>query len=490
MIELAEKPLLFPEPELSEFLNRWLPLRQIPDCGPITNMTRFHNRGEAIHQIAPQAPNWPSVPPLNINQLYWPIGATRWARGYFLIDNTTKTALSQDFASTAGMTLKLNNVEFKDIYALQPIPVNALGLSDTKSNQLFILPLVDKRYFWQFRNVSLTITPSSPTTWNDLYGDIGTALGVTISYATVNSNYDEPDEVELTRNYENAGQLLDIIAGSVGQRVICSTDGTVKTENPSDAKTALDSRDNLYPRIAGQKFERANIVDTIDVCFRKCDDEVPYDDGELYVVTKNDGGSNSDNRHTVHTTMWADYVSAALQDSSTLDALAGQIADDFFDWQEHGTNDVFVGIVDPKLNGFDDCAIFTIDHQTEATGSEVKGELANETAVCTRIIPIPDWFGYQLNFSSLGDSGPDTRPKARWIEFHLDEALATTDASCDATVDAYHDGRDPDPSNSGITLYNKSASTNYIFEGSTNDKGEALYSPENNYYIIIQLECA
>lgn len=79
--------------------------------------------------------------------------------------------------------------------------------------------------------------------------------------------------------------------------------------------------------------------------------------------------------------------------------------------------------------------------------------------------------------------------KAAWIEFHLDEALATTDASCDATVDAYHDGRNPDPSSSGITLYNKSANSNYIFEGSTNDKGEAWYSPENDYYIISQLQC-
>ena len=77
--------------------------------------------------------------------------------------------------------------------------------------------------------------------------------------------------------------------------------------------------------------------------------------------------------------------------------------------------------------------------------------------------------------------------KARWIEFHLDEALATTDSDCNATVDAFHDGVDP---GSSITLYNKSASSNYIFEGSNNDKGIALYSPNDDRYTIVQLECS
>ena len=77
--------------------------------------------------------------------------------------------------------------------------------------------------------------------------------------------------------------------------------------------------------------------------------------------------------------------------------------------------------------------------------------------------------------------------QARWIEFTTTEAFTTTDADVDVDGVVYHDGYEPDTAVE--TVYNKSASSDKIFEGDDNDKGMALYSPETDKYIIVQCEC-
>lgn len=78
--------------------------------------------------------------------------------------------------------------------------------------------------------------------------------------------------------------------------------------------------------------------------------------------------------------------------------------------------------------------------------------------------------------------------QARWIEFVLAEALATTDASADCDGVTYHDGYEPETA--VTTIYNKSASGGaYIYEGSDDNEGTAKYSPANDQYVIDNIEC-
>lgn len=75
------------------------------------------------------------------------------------------------------------------------------------------------------------------------------------------------------------------------------------------------------------------------------------------------------------------------------------------------------------------------------------------------------------------------------IEFTLTATLALTDADTDtddATVTNYWGGADP---GSAVKLYNKSISTNYMFEGVTGAEGIAVYDDLEDKYRIIQLEC-
>lgn len=76
--------------------------------------------------------------------------------------------------------------------------------------------------------------------------------------------------------------------------------------------------------------------------------------------------------------------------------------------------------------------------------------------------------------------------KAMLIEFALGGALTTSTASvASCTVDNYMQGRSP---GSTVTVYNKSASTGYIFEGASGNKGWAAYDDRADKYRITQME--
>lgn len=83
--------------------------------------------------------------------------------------------------------------------------------------------------------------------------------------------------------------------------------------------------------------------------------------------------------------------------------------------------------------------------------------------------------------------GKTVGTKAALIEFTLPSALATTDASkAGCTVDNYIQGPNPGAT---VTVYNKTASSNYIFSGASGHKGWAAYDDRADKYRILQIEC-
>lgn len=77
---------------------------------------------------------------------------------------------------------------------------------------------------------------------------------------------------------------------------------------------------------------------------------------------------------------------------------------------------------------------------------------------------------------------------SRWVEFTLTSSMATTDASSSgATVNNYWGGDNPGAT---VTVWNKSASSNYIFSGTTGAKGYAVYDERAAKWRIVQMECS
>jgi hypothetical protein len=124
--------------------------------------------------------NYPDPPPARINQLYWPTGATRWARGYFLATAAATTAIiTKSFDYTTALDLKIANSDTATgvtikVFLLPPRPVTfATTLpSTTNQNQLWLIPVVDERYFWNHNYGTLDLNTDPATTWQELFDDL------------------------------------------------------------------------------------------------------------------------------------------------------------------------------------------------------------------------------------------------------------------------------------------------------------------------------
>lgn len=144
-----------------------------------------------------QIPNWPRVPNLKLNQLYQPSGATRWSRGLFLTDdfgiqqlngisygvltmgleyptsiarssstsNYIPTPRPSGSSSSGTVVVPAGGWNIGDnfsmiMFKLDPIPISIKSMprqvTQQYGNYLYLVPLVDERYFWQGINIVST----------------------------------------------------------------------------------------------------------------------------------------------------------------------------------------------------------------------------------------------------------------------------------------------------------------------------------------------
>lgn len=175
---------------------------------------------------------------IQINRLWWPRGASRWAYGHFLATDKELYLIRQQ-AYYAGPGLNPLPLIINDgtlvnqvptyLYMLPARPI-AQNPATILERQLYLITLVDERYFWQER--AGTVEPQD--TWAALYSAIAGALGITIAGDPVHPAYLVPSKA-LTANYTNLPSLLDAVAESCGQRIIRTLTGSVQALNFSSA---------------------------------------------------------------------------------------------------------------------------------------------------------------------------------------------------------------------------------------------------------------
>lgn len=96
-------------------------------------------------------PNWPTPPKLRINEIYWPVtGASRYAYGYLLVCEDQWSAIKTGSESIEPFlfSAKSGPLAFTaQLYPLQPRPL----VSGPGNQTVYILPVVDERFFWQYQ---------------------------------------------------------------------------------------------------------------------------------------------------------------------------------------------------------------------------------------------------------------------------------------------------------------------------------------------------
>lgn len=418
MLTYGGVPLLLPDADAD--LQKWMRQNQDiadlvefgdPSLGQISPRRGLLNWYGYRKGIGQTVANYAAAPAPRLNTLYWPTGATRWARGYFLATETQKnkiTRLAHRANGNSPLSLQWGDPDHRQpalsasMYLLPPRPVARCAEQYHHPDEtLYLLPLVDERYHWQTAPVSdLSITSS--TTWADLFSTLGTALGVAVSVPSgVDAGYLSPDPYEFTRRYENAAQMLDAAALSVGKRIVRKIDGTVRAESSTEAEiTIANNVTFFYQLLAGGFYhlEHGYRPEKVLTTFRKWRYYALLQKGQAYKIEKDPAITTATipgSRKVIHSTMHADCSVDTDSPTNTadLDALAQLISDDYYNWLRTRYDITYAGTYPWELNGYDDSVLWEFGRQIE--GGPASGIRLAQTRVQSQ--PVDFGFEHQLS---------------------------------------------------------------------------------------------
>lgn len=385
-LSYAGQDLLLVPPDLQAFLDRWLPTvetKLFSDMLGAANTNRCESRNpNATNRVGLARPNYPDRPPLRVNELYWPTGATRWGQFIGLADTPTKDKIL-DAVGRTGSPVKQTLVLLDEsrtpnirlapsMHLLPPRRLTAveLGGRNTDREQFWLIPLVDDRWQWQFRNTG-DMSLDAGETWSSFYNMLAARLDVTIDADTVPSTYLFPDPYECSRQYESVAVLLDAAAHSVGQRIVRGLDGNIRATGWERSQTNFEA--NAYKKwlqAAGGDFEDYSYATqaSMSLLCPKYTTKMQACGWKEYTSSLGSGFSGT--YRTIHTTAAATFATFGASNPSNataLQALADQIATDhalslkFYDI-------AFCGLLDWTPVGWDDSISWTIGRLSEDGG--------------------------------------------------------------------------------------------------------------------------
>lgn len=431
--KFAGQPLLLEDP--GGILHRWHewtldPARLGAFTEPIAQVdSRLDPRSDAY--VGLPRLNYTPPPPLRVNSLWIPTGATRWAQGLFLTNSSTLAKINTALDSDGKGTLEF---ESGHTYIMYPMPPYLLNVGTT--DDLYLLPLVDQRYFWQYQDTGpLALTDS--TTWADILSALSTLLGTTIATSTIESAYGQPAVTAMTRRYENIATMLDAVAACLGMRVVFDARSeAVAMMNAADALVFHNlnlaaHQSSIMAGGANAQPLRNQIPSQVRVVFPKQQNGHRQDDADVYVVTVTAAdilGSSqltqlSNSTKTFHETAEADMTnSTSTPDNLTaLTALATQIATDYYAWLKHTYDVSYAGLRSWVPNGLDDWLLLNAGVSRPADGEVfgVEGMAHGDYDYSTRVCAMP----YNLAPSELTHAPTSHKAEKCLRRFELYENL-------------------------------------------------------------------
>lgn len=232
-------------------LNQKIPFDRLDD---VQSMTPYPGRG--LLGLGLQAPACKNpYTNVKIGEWYYPTAASRWSifRGL-----ATSSMVKQMLAATTGNTAKTfvmkctphnltgastaNYTLSTSMFMLPPRPLAELG---GRFDGLYLVTLVDERYYWQ--DTPLTLNVDWTTTWASLLTQVATALGVTISTASaIETVYSSPEpDSALWLSNESSSVVLDCIAANIGRVLVRTLSGSYVLYTPAESRTLVTSNRTL-----------------------------------------------------------------------------------------------------------------------------------------------------------------------------------------------------------------------------------------------------
>lgn len=213
----------------------------------------------------------PPVPlpePVRVGVVSWPNGMTRCTTAHFVVsDDRLELIRTQlgDWNCRGDLVLnddRNGTSRTFDLYALPPRPLSVIE----GKPQLWLISLVDQRYYLRDKRGSV----SAATTWDDLFGQLATGLGITLTVDTVDPDYSTPTD-RWKLDYAPLSVVLDAAASAVGQRVVANLDGTFKTVTYATAVADANDQIDGLRKVCGGLIERGDlrrsVPEAVDVLF-------------------------------------------------------------------------------------------------------------------------------------------------------------------------------------------------------------------------------
>lgn len=464
MIYYAGQTLLTdrPDGELSAWLDRMMPLADMSLWGVVPEAERSYSHGPRHSRSAePSNVGFPRMnyPPRwkpRINALYWPTGAGRWATFLGLCDESTKNRIlgivqntSDHIAEPAQLVLAANSYRgatsdndfdidqnsglvrlSTEMYLLRPRRVSQQGYYEGSTEPLWLLPLVDERYWWQFRRGDTDIIEDTP--WLTMILEMMEERDAdSFNVSEVDADFGlAPVEQWGGQRRLTMAVGLDAVALSCGQRIVRSVTREVRSISPADSITTLDvnidpTLDERVDLICGGDLSNENrygaqpagveVVFTLGPnAYRETDVIEPDNLKSVAAGTVPDESGNvgTSGVKRFFTTARAEPLDPedTLEDIETRRSnFAKAVAKAYFGWKQRAFDYVYAGIKYWHPTGFDDAVEWRMDWDAKTKCH----------AFYTRVQSMPD----NVGFSDLPCKIDPDLPKE--IRFTLKETLET-----------------------------------------------------------------
>jgi len=238
-----------PLADMIDELNRIYPFVYLED---FTLPTDFPGRTLDCLARPPKIGPMPN-PHMKIWDYYYPTGAQRWSvfRG-LATSSMAQAMLSASQGKTANPFVMQqspvspdNPDNDVDIYTIQTelymLPPRPLADHGAGFDGLYLITLVDERYYFQGTPVLLTI--DQETDWDDLIDELTNTLGITLlTNPIVQPAYGRPEkDSQLWCRFEQAPALLDAVAANLGLTVVRLLSGSYELLNPTQSAARINT---------------------------------------------------------------------------------------------------------------------------------------------------------------------------------------------------------------------------------------------------------
>lgn len=213
--------------------------------------------------------NYANMPSPRINQLIIPTGATRWSYCLLLADDDLKeqiyhacddgeSQMNLIFSTPVGDEDEEKNTIRLTVWCLPPRRVSP-DTTDEEVVNLWIIPVVDDRYWWQYRHVDKLSEKieedgiSSALDLQDELIDMTAGYGGS-GYLNVNPNavYDLLPSFAKLNDYENLPIMIDTANTHAGQRLVIDIKNTDTGTTRFATISGIDSIDTFDWNLEGK----------------------------------------------------------------------------------------------------------------------------------------------------------------------------------------------------------------------------------------------